>query len=351
MVLSEAYATLLASHAMDPLARVGKPAALANSENATLECRAAWVRMRVPEAHLVTVPCTDYHVCTLLDAELQPFASIGTRTAGNARQELLLLSPTGTNSTRRDVQGIRCPSELITVLTHHVRFGRERATADGSPFRIEDHRGEPLLNFQSPVAPVDAVAHLEALAAEQYYAQALGVLHETPGVATANAVANGVKKSFATIANTVRSSASSKGWTIVDHRARDRSPECRAASARMGYFSAESHDVLEVVTRCDASGDALDGARTYSMRFERWNEPPAHAVWFLYVAPAVPSHVDLVRSEPAMNITLGPTPPANSENWIETLPAPTPLEVRLILCWPSERARSEIWAPPEIVAV
>jgi Protein of unknown function (DUF1254)/Protein of unknown function (DUF1214) len=336
---------------MDPLARAGRPAALANSENATLVCRAAWLRMRVPEAHLVTAPCNDYHVCTLLDAELQPFASVGTRSAGNARRELVLLSPSSTSSTSRDMQAVRCPSELITVLTHHVRFGRDTTATDGSPFRIEDQRGEPLLDFTGPVETVDAVARVEALAPDTYFSEALSVLHETLGVAPANIIASGMRKSFATIANATRAGASSKGWAIIDHRVRERKPECRAATVREGYLAAESHDVLDVVTRCDASGEPLDGARTYRMRFERWNEPPAHASWFLYVSPAVPSRVDLVRKEPAMTITLGPTPPADAENWIETLGEPAPLEVRLILCWPSERARSEIWTPPEIVAV
>ncbi len=119
-----------------------------------------------------------------------------------------------------------------------------------------------------------------------------------------------------------------------------------------GHFPTKSHDILEVVTRCDAAGDALDGARTYRLQFERWNEPPSHASWFLSVAPAAPGRVDLVRGEPPMTIMLGPLPAHGPrENWIATLPEPKPLEVRLILCWPSERARSEIWAPPEIVAV
>ncbi len=307
--------------------------------------------MRVPEAHLVTSACSDFHVCTLLDAELEPFASIGTRTAGNARQELVLLPPGGTSSTSRDVQEIVCPSELITVLTHHVQFGRKSTATDGSPFRIEDQRGNSLLDFAGPLGTVDAIAGVEGLAPDTYFSEALSVLHETLDGAPANVVANGVQKSFATIANTARAGASSKGWTIVAHRVRDRTPECRAAAVHAGFLSAKVHDVLEVVTRCDASGAPLDGARTYCMRFERWNEPPAHASWFLYVAPAVPARVDLVRALPAINITLGPRPPADAENWIQTLPEPAPLEVRLILCWPSERARSEIWMPPEIVAV
>ena len=312
-------------------------------------CRAFWLRMRGPEARLLTAPCNDYHVCTLLDAELQPFASIGTRTAGSAQQELVLHSPSSTNAISGDVQGIRCPSELITVLTHHVHFGRE-STLDGSPFRIEDENGQALVDFAGPIEALDAVARVEALHPDEYFAEALDVLHEASGVAAANVIMNGVQKGLATIDSTDRASAS-KGWTFIDNPVRERTPECRAAAVRRGYFSAKSHDILEVVTRCDASGEALDGARTYRMRFERWNQPPAHAAWFLHVAPAGPGRIDLVRTEPEMSITLGPRPPAGGENWIATLPSPKPLEVRLILCWPTERARSEIWAPPEIVAV
>ncbi|HTZ53771.1 MAG TPA: DUF1254 domain-containing protein [Candidatus Acidoferrum sp.] len=352
LLVSEAYARLLASRAIDPLARAGRPATLANAEGASLECRAAWLHVKTPEIHLQTVPCNDYHVCTLLDAELQPFASIGTRSAGGARQELVLLSPSSTNSTSHHAQGIRCPSELIAVLTHHVRFGRESTASNGSPFRIEDQNGKALVDLEGPVETLDAVAHVEALRPEQYFSEALGVLHEMPGIAAANVVTAGVQKSFATIASSARASAPSKGWASIDHRLRDRTPEGHAASVHAGYFPAESHDILEVVTRCDESGTALDGARTYRMRFERWNEPPSHASWFLYVAPAAPGRVNLVRAEPAMTIMLGPRPTnGQGENWIRTLPAPTPLEVRLILCWPTERARSEIWAPPAIVAV
>jgi Protein of unknown function (DUF1254)/Protein of unknown function (DUF1214) len=350
-LVSEAYARLLADHAIDPMARAGRPAALANLEGASLVCRASWLHMRVPEARVLTAPCNDFHVCTLLDAEFQPFASIGTRTAGNGRQELALLSPSSTTSTRHDTPGIRCPTELVAVLTHHVHYGAAGRLTDASLFRIEDQNGEPLVDLTAPVETLDAVGHVEALRPEQYFTAALGALGETSSVPEATALRNALQRTFATIARTERDGATSKGWTFIDDRVRERTPECRAASVHAGYFPTKSHDVLEVVTRCDAAGDALDGARTYRMQFERWNEPPAHAAWFLHVAPAAPRRVDLVRTEPAMSIMFGPTRPDDGENWIETRPVPEPLEVRLILCWPSERARSEIWAPPEIVAV
>jgi hypothetical protein len=351
-VVSETYARLLASHPMDPLARVGRQATLANAEGASLTCRAAWLRFTTSEIHVQAAPCNDYHLCTLLDAELQPFASLGTRTAGNARQELVILAPGGAASTSRASQGIESPSALITVLTHRVQFRRDGGAANASPFRIEDESGQQLLDLEAAVRTVDAVGDVEKLAPEQYFSDALAVMHETSGSVASNIVRNAVQKCFATIDNTERSCSLSKGWATIDHRARERAPECRAVSARAGYFSAQSHDVLELATRCDASGKPLDGARTYRVQFERWNEPPANASWFLHVAPAAAARVDLVRAEPAMTITIGPTPPNGvRENWIETLPQPQPLEVRLILCWPSERARSEIWTPPEIVAV
>ena len=238
------------------------------------------------------------------------------------------------------------------MLTHHVRFGRESKETDTSPFRIEDHDGAALVDFARPVETLDAVGHVETLRPEQYFIDALRVLGEMSIVPGAAAMKRAVQKSFATIAGAERSGATSKGWVIIGHRGGERTPECHAASAHAGYFATKSHDVLEFATRCDASGNALDGARTYRMQFERWNEPPAHASWFLYVAPAAPGTIDLVRTEPATSITLGPQPVnGQRENWIETLPGPAPLEVRFILCWPSERARSEMWAPPAIVAV
>jgi hypothetical protein len=351
LLLSDAYESLLASRPIDPLIRPGKPTAVANAEGATLVCRAAWLRMHAPEIHIRTIPCNDYHVCTLLDAELQPFASIGTRSAGSARQELVVFAPSGTAATTRDAFGMHSPTDLIVVLTHHVRFGRDGFLDDASPFCIEDRTGTPLLDLDGPAEAVDAVAHLEALRPEQYFSDALSVLHESSSVRGPGAIKAGVQRSFATIAAADRAGAASKGWTMIDHRGRDRSPECRAAAVHAGYLTANVHDVLEFATRCDSNGAPLDGARTYSVRFERWNEPPAHASWFLYVTPALPVHTDLVRAEPAMSITLGPSPPKDAENWIQTLPQEEPLEVRLILCWPSERARSEIWTPPEIVAL
>jgi hypothetical protein len=348
LLVSDAYESLLATRAIDPLVRPGKPTAVANAEGASLVCRAAWLRVNSPEIFVRGLPCNEYHVCTLLDAGLQPFASIGTRSAGNARQELVLLAPTGTDAT---TQGTRCPTDLIVALTHHVRFSRDTFAGDASPFRIEDRHGSPLLDLDGPAEAVDALAHLESLRPEQYFSDALSALHETSSMRARSAVKTGVQKSFAAIAAADRSGAVSKGWTMIAHRGADRSPECRAAAVHAGYFSANQRDVLEFATRCDAHGAPLDGARTYSVRFERWNEPPAHASWFLYVTPAIPEHIDLVRAEPAMNITLGPSRPKDAENWIETLPRQEPLEVRLILCWPSERARSEIWTPPEIIAL
>jgi hypothetical protein len=351
LLVSDAYESLLGARAIDPFMRRRKPTAVANAEGASLVCRAAWLRMNAPEIHVRTVPCNDYHVCTLLDAELQPFASIGTRSAGSAPQELVLLAPGGTAATTRGAFGLRSPSEVIVVLTHHVRLSRESFAGDTSPFHVEDQHGSPLLDLDGPAEAVDALAHLEAMRPEQYFSDALNVLHETVTVRAQSAIKAGVQKCFARIAAADRAGAASKGWTMLDHRGRDRSPECRAAAVHAGYLCAYQHDVLEFVTRCDSHHVPLDGARTYSVRFERWNEPPSHAEWFLYVTPAKPVHVDLVRSEPAMTITLGPSPPKDAENWIETLPREEPLEVRLILCWPSERARSEIWTPPEIVAL
>jgi hypothetical protein len=206
-----------------------------------------------------------------------------------------------------------------------------------------------MLDLAGKTEAVDAVARVEALSPKQYFSDALGALHETCAVPPTTIMRNALEKSFAAIAEADRSSFSSAGWTMIDHCVRNRTLEHRAAAVHAGYFCTKSHDVIELATRCDASGAPLDGARTYCMRFERWNEPPAHASWFLYVAPAVPTRLDLARAEQAMTVVLGPSPPPGSRNWIETLPQPAPLEVRLILCWPSERARSEIWIPPDIV--
>ncbi|HEX8807245.1 MAG TPA: DUF1254 domain-containing protein, partial [Candidatus Aquilonibacter sp.] len=87
--------------------------------------------MHASEIRLRTAPCNDYHVCSLVDAEFRPFASIGTRTAGSARQELVLLAPRSTDSTSRTAQTIRCPTDLIGLVVHHVQFSR-----DGAPLSI-----------------------------------------------------------------------------------------------------------------------------------------------------------------------------------------------------------------------
>ncbi len=198
MLVSEAYASLLASHAIDPLARVGRPCAVANAEGAALVCRATWLRFREPAIYLQTAPCNDYHVCTLLDAEFQPFASVGTRTAGNARQELALFGPGSIASTTRDMQGIRCPTDLIAVLTHHVHFGHKNSASNGSPFRIEDQDGTALVDLAGPVETLDAVGHVEARRPEQYFIDALQALGETSSMSGGTAVKHAVQKSFAT---------------------------------------------------------------------------------------------------------------------------------------------------------
>jgi hypothetical protein len=294
-------------------------------------------------------PCSDYHVCTLLDAEFRPFASIGTRTAGSARQELVLVGPGGSESTIQDERAICCPTEVIGALVHHVRFSRDAPSRAAPPFSIEGPDGTTLVDFARKAEGVDAAACVEALPPERYFTDALVALDEK-GIVHTDALRNAVQKSLAAIAEADRAIFSRAGWTMIDHCVRDRTLEHRAAAVHAGYFSTKLHDVVELTTRCDASGAALDGSRTYCMRFEHWNEPPAHASWFLYVAPAMPARVELARAEQAMNIVLGPAPPKDGMNWIETLPRPA-LEVRLILCWPSERARSEIWMPPDIVAM
>jgi len=335
-LISQAYERLLQSHVMDPLARVGRPAAIANPEGATLTSRVAWLRLGAETARISSSACNDYRVCTLLDSALKPFASIGTRTAGNSRQELTLISSD-------------CPSELIAVLMHHVRVG-DGASADAMPFRIENEKGEPLVSLDETAESVDAVASVEAMQPEQYFADAVAALGEAPRNPGAVAVNHAVLKSLSAIAE--HANESGKGWTMIDHRVREWTPLCRAAAVHEGHFSTEPHDVLVLATRRDAAGEALDGQRTYRIRFERWSEPPANASWFLFVSPAASGRVELVREQPAMNITIGPAPPKDGrQNWIETLPGDAPLEVRLILCWPSERARSEIWTPPDIIAL
>lgn len=351
ILVSETYNNLLASRSIDPLARVGRTAVVANADGATLICRAAWLQMHASEVRLRTVPCSDYHACTLVDAEFRPFASVGTRTAGSAQQDVVLLPPGSTENTGLKGQTVHCPTDLIGLVIHHVRFGHDASAVTALPFCVEGRDGESLVNFGEFSEGVDAVARVEALPPEQYFSEALGALHEQFALLSANAMRNAVQKNFAAIAAADRANFSSGGWTMIDHCVRNRTLEQRAAAIHAGYFPTKLHDVLEFATRCDASGAALDGRQTYCMRLERWNEPPAHASWFLHVAPAVPARVKLVRKEQAMTIVLGPSPPKGGENWIETLPQPAPLEMRLILCWPSERARSGIWMPPDVVAM
>jgi hypothetical protein len=365
LLVSEAYADRLESRPIDPLSRPQTPTAIANAEGASIVSRAAWLELREPYVKLVAHECNDYHVCTLLDAWFREFASISTRSSGNGRQEIELIAPgaqaqTGPSGSSR----VLCPTDPIIVLTHRVHFAREKGYARESPFSVEDEEGNILLDLDGPVSTFDAPSYVQGLDPETYFAHALALLRkhsaidpalstlEAAGAAGLDAIRNVVRKSFDAIERADRSSPLARGWSMIHRRtSRDAAPESRDAAIRAGFISAEPLDVLELATRCDSSGAALDGSRSYLMRLEHWNEPPAHASWFLQVSPAEPRHIDLVRTEAAIQIVLGPTVPASVplQNWVPT--QPQPLEVRLVLCWPSERARSELWTPPDISAI
>jgi hypothetical protein len=362
LVVSDAYRKSLENRPFDPLRRHGESVVLASAEGANLLCRGCWYDLGLSPARFVVRRCHEYQVCTFLDAWFRPFASIGTRSTANMGQEILLLGPgdAGIADGKRPLAV--SPTDLVLLLVHDVSYPDGTTDAQRRlPFALEDRDGRSLLEFNAAVETFDFAGAVERMDPQTYFGRASELLRENAqtarlpdlrdalDLASKHEIEDAVRKSRAAIIDADRSSPLSRGWSMLHRRAsRETQLADRAAAVRFGYVCAAPLDILEIATRCDASGDALDGSRSYVMRFERWNEPPANAPWFLHVAPAAASQVNLKRTDPGIIITFSPAPPSGDQNnWIPTQAGP--FEVRLILCWPSERALSEMWTPPEIV--
>lgn len=149
----------------------------------------------------------------------------------------------------------------------------------------------------------------------------------------------------------------------------------RAAAAQLGIYGNDAVEAAYPVTRVDAKGETLDGARkNYTITFPADALPPVNAFWsitmydgktqlliknpidrYLINSPMLPNLKRNADGSLTLYIQASSPGPDRETNW---LPAPAgPMYIAMRLYWPKETPPSILplgkgtWQPPGIVAV
>jgi hypothetical protein len=331
----------------------------------------------------------------LLDAYNNVFASLGQRTQGNGARQFVIVGPDSSGQAS-GATTVKAPTSHVLLHGQLAAEGERDVSAAAALVKqwsltplSEFSRGGRRLAVELPrgVAASDSpVARVEALDAGKYFEQAAQLMQiDRPPPADAPLV-----KKFPTVGldwqsgrfapSKMKSSASAReqalaqirgaqpalreqgGWTFapatgsfgVDYVS-------RAAAARVAIGGKLAEDELEATTRVDASGQRLQGAHRYAVRFAK--RPPAKAFWSLTLVDDEGRLVDNVLNRYALRgdrlrkdgdgatvyVQHAPPPDEKRANW---LPAPKgPFQLLLRLYAPDGDAVNGSWTPPAVQRV
>ncbi|HSW03559.1 DUF1254 domain-containing protein [Aquabacterium sp.] len=294
---------------------------------------AGWLDLRA-EPFVLSLPEFSpgrFHNVQLLDLYTHNFAYFGTRTSGNAAQQVLIAGPDWQGTLPAGMQLARAETQLVKIVTRILLEGGESAEAVQA---LEDRYGlQPLsqhLGHAPPPAPppihfitpghdprtrfepagTDFIAPLNFMlslcrppAEEQPLLQgfqrigiAAGQAFDEQQLAPAlsKAIADGVAAAHRRIeAKAARLDDRINGWEMPLHlrgsRARMAADEAallnRAAAARYAIWGVDAEEGLYMVSDEDAQGQPLDGAaHRYTLHFEQ--PPPVRAFWSFTVYDA-----------------------------------------------------------------
>ncbi|MER6103504.1 DUF1254 domain-containing protein [Streptomyces sp. NPDC001832] len=275
---------------------------------------------------LLHVPDTDgaYYVLQFVDVWTNNFAYVGHRATGTQAGDWLVVPPGWSGSVPDGVRGvIDAPTSVVSVI------GRIAVNGPDDMGRVRELQAQLALTLLEPgthrtglPAPDPDVpeplrffeqlrvwmADFPPSAADQAYQdrfQPLGLLEEGPSPyvsadpALVHALTEGLVRGRARVVEEAsRFAEAGGGWEMNPHlfdynldwhgvgtidspewRISDReaSYSRRAVAARSGPWGIHGYEAVYAHTFCDVDGEQLNGARSYTLRFER--QPPVGAFW------------------------------------------------------------------------
>jgi hypothetical protein len=341
-----------------------------------------------------------YYLMQLLDAWTNVFAAPGTRTTGEGRHDFAIVGPGWNGSLPEGLERIDAPTNTVWLIGRTYTAGKgdyaavhsvqdryslmplERAPSRPAPVAVGPSTHLPPVE---QLAALDAVTFFGRVAAlmaanppapadrpmiEQMARMGLqpgrAFLPEALGAGASHVLAEAVRAAQQRIVE-VGEEAETRvnGWIIRTDTGRYGTNYLhRAAIAQAGLGANLSEDGVYPLTTVDEEGQPLDGARSYEVRFEPDQLPPANAFWSLAVYDADHFFVDnpldrhaLGDRDPlrferdgSLTLYLQHEPPDvdHLANWLPTPDGPFNLIIRLYQPRPTVFDGS--WKPPAVRA-
>jgi hypothetical protein len=377
--------------------------------NADTLYSAAWLDL-TQEPVLLHVPDSKnrYYLMQFMDAWTETIAAPGKRTTGTGAGWFAIVGPGWKGKLPENVQRIDCPTNISWLIgrtqtngpadyefVHSIQQGYKLAPLSTYP-QGTTPLGLPDLNelqVRDSVPPPIQVAHMSTVEFFQLFAQLLvnnpahaadqpimaqltriGIAPGQPFPAVKlsplqlQAVDEGAQASAKSLSGFDRSSlpTGKTGWTLPGHYGRyGTNYVVRALTARYFLGILPSEDAVYLSSVHDKAGRLLDGAKRYTMHFEKGGTPPERAFWSLSVyddqgyfsGNAI--HRFAIGDRDALKFNADgsldlyiqhDSPGADKEsNW---LPAPAgSFNLALRMYWPEPSAISGEWTPPPVVAI
>jgi Uncharacterized conserved protein len=255
-----------------------------------------------------------YYVMQFLDAWTNDFASLGSRTTGNAAGSFLIAGPGWDGDIPRGMTLVEAPTNMVWILGRTQTNGKDDYAA---VHVIQDkYIARPLMKVPaSPTRPaLDGVSPLEkveSMDAASFFAElnrlmagnppapadsalldALTVLSVGPGrefvlmEMPASSVAS-IEKGHAAGLAAIKGVAGEKigkrmnGWSILPDNTGNYGTNylLRAFIARFGLGANLPEDAVYPTIQTDSNGEQLNGKNRYVIRFAPGQLPPVNAFW------------------------------------------------------------------------
>lgn len=345
-----------------------------------------------------------YYLMQLLDAWTNVFATLGTRTTGNRKQNFVITGPGWKGKLPDETPVIQSPTNLVWIIGRTQTNGTADYSAVhaiqdqyrlfplhafGYPYPFEKSvLVDPKIDTKTPpleqVAAMDPVTFLNRMCvlmgknppsdADAQIMRGLISAGIVPGKSikfanlnrfVARGIESGCRSGFRRIAKESKTEYGRvvNGWEFSENLGRYGTRYLwRASVAMFGLGANLPVDAVYGRATIDGNGRRLSGANRYVVHFAKGQLPPVNAFWSLtmyndrqfFVANPIHRFAigdrDHLKFDSDGSLTLyvqhdSPGPEAES-NW---LPAPAEnFNIILRLYWPKEEIVEERWAPPGI---
>ncbi|WP_426281663.1 DUF1254 domain-containing protein [Lysobacter soli] len=358
------------------------------------------------ESMVLTVPPIDkkrYFSIQLIDAYTQNFAYIGSRATGGEPGNYMVAGPSWKGETPKGIKKV-FPSETDFVLAVYRTQLFNSADLDNVKKVQAGYKAQPLSAFlgQPPPPPAPAIKFIQPLTPEEQktslkffdvlnfamqYAPAVpsekdlmarfAKIGVGPGQTfdedklspeVKSAIQEGMKEAWtdlATLERKIDAKEVTSGEMFGTREFLKNNYLYRMAGAVLGIYGNSKQEAMYPVYSVDASGQKLDGAKRYTLRFAPGQLPPVNAFWsvtmyempqsllvanpidrYLINSPRLPS----LKKDADGGVTLyiqNESPGKDKEaNW---LPAPKgPFMMAMRLYWPKEEALEGKWTAPTL---